>query len=137
MEKKEKEFGQQRHSLFEKIQEQICSGGTFCFVSCHSSTLYVVRCSKCRQHLCAKCDVEKHRTLFTHKRTYVLDDQMLTLGPCEFVDHAGAIIIIRNINTITILFLALNSSLSYTFIHIFQFLFTSLPAAIIVFLWVL
>ncbi|EFX66125.1 hypothetical protein DAPPUDRAFT_116662 [Daphnia pulex] len=95
METKEKEFEQQRDSLFEKIQEQICSGGTFCCASCHSSPLYVVRCGKCRQHFCAKCDLEKHRTLFTHKRTYVLDDQLLTLGPCEFVDHAGAIIIIN------------------------------------------
>jgi hypothetical protein len=41
MEMKEKEFGQQRHSLLEKIEEQICSGGTFCCVSCYVRVLWV------------------------------------------------------------------------------------------------
>jgi hypothetical protein len=77
METKKKEFEQQRHSLFEKLQEQICSGGTFCCASFQSSLSMLFVYSKCRQHLCVKYDVEKHRTLFTHKRTYVLDDQRL------------------------------------------------------------
>ena len=73
----------------------------------HPSMLFVVaNVDICVRN--ATCYCKKHCTFFKHKRTYVLDDQLLTLGPCGFVDHAGAIIIISNINTITILFLALN-----------------------------
>ncbi len=93
METKEREFKEQRHHLFERIEENICFSDTFC-ESCRSPQAYVVRCNKCREHLCVNCDFEKHRKLFTHRRTYLsLDNQLVVLRPTEFVNLEGTITI--------------------------------------------
>jgi hypothetical protein len=89
MEGKEKEFKEQRHFLSQKILEQSCSASMFSCTCCRSPS--VVRCATCRQHFCSKCDLDKHRILFTHQRTFLHTDSLRILGPSEFVDHTGAI----------------------------------------------
>jgi hypothetical protein len=63
----------------------MCFTGTFCD-SCSLSAAYVIRCKKCREHLCGNCDFEKHRNLFSHSRSYLsLYNQLVALKPTEFV----------------------------------------------------
>lgn len=96
METKEMELQEQRRHLFERIEEKLCFTGTFCD-SCSSSAAYVIRCNKWREHLCVNCDFEKHRKLFSDRRSYLsLDNQLVVLRPTEFVSLEGIITVIGN-----------------------------------------